>query len=61
MFEGTFYYKILFSQIIIINDCNVYCFFFLDEKNELKQGYIKINKKEKEIKINLINNGLYNL
>ena len=59
MFEGKFYNKIFLSQIIIINNCNVYCFFFLNDKNQINQGYIKINQKDKENEIinNLKNNG----
>ena len=63
VFEGKFYNKILLSKIIFINECNIYCFFFLDEKNDTKQGYIKVNRKDKENEIinNLLKNALYNL
>ena len=58
-FKGEFFNKILIFKLIIINSCNVYCFFFLDEKKDINQGYIKINQKDKENEIlnNLIKIG----
>ena len=59
IFEGKFYNKLLLFKLMTINNCNIYCFFYLDKKNKINKGYIKINKKhkEKEIIDNLIING----
>ena len=50
-FKGKFFTKILTLKLKIINNCKTYCFFYLDENNDIKQGYIKINKIEKEDEI----------
>ena len=50
-FEGKFYNKILFFKLLALNKCNIYCFFFLDEINNIKQGYIKINQEDKKKEI----------
>ena len=50
-FKGKFYTQILILKLTIINNCKVYCFFYLDEENDIKQGYIKINNKQTEKEI----------
>ena len=50
-FKGKFYSKILTIKLKLKNKCDTYCFFYLDEKKDMKQGYIKINSKEKEKEI----------
>ena len=41
--EGTFYNKLL---LIDLKKSNIYCIFFKDNKGNLRQGYLKINKDD---------------
>ena len=48
--EGNFYNKLLlFDLKKYIKSVIIYCLFFLDDKNQLRQGYLQINDKTKEI------------
>ena len=42
---GYFYNNFLFIKIL----SKIYCFYFLDKKNEIRQGYLQINNMEIEI------------
>ena len=54
-FIGKYLSNILILKLKIINNDIVYCFFYLDEKNNIKQGYIKINIKNKEKEKEIMN------
>ena len=52
--EGGFYNKILIFKISYISPYiknNIYSFFYLDKKENIRQGYIKINENKKEEEI----------
>ena len=49
MYTGEFHYNIL---IVRINEEDrIYCFFFFDQNDDLRQGYIKIYRADLEIKM----------
>ena len=49
IFQGEFYYSILFFKIS--KEKGIYCFFFVDPNDELIQGYIQIYKNDLEKKM----------
>ena len=49
IFQGEFYYSILFFKIS--KEKGIYCFFFVDPNDELIQGYIQIYKNNLEKKM----------
>ena len=49
IYRGEFHYNILIFKIS--KEERIYCFFFVDENNELKQGYIQIYRNNLENKM----------
>ena len=47
---GYFYNNLLFLKVLE----NIYCFFFIDNKNRIRQGYIQINQMIMKIEDNFI-------
>ena len=47
---GYFYNNLLFLKVLE----NIYCFFFIDSKNRIRQGYIQINQMIMKIEDNFI-------